>query len=274
MIAEKTELILRELLEGTGAAFAASVRHTGLRQNLRIWFADLDARHGPVAELRPFGLRGHQVRLSFGNFSAELIHQMRTACSEDVQLARALVASIAPTVAIEIFGQDAENWCVTDGTFQLTATVRDLEQPHSDAAWVATCRKVIVPIMASMAELIGYDIVENFDSGNPEAFEGALLQSIVSRRERNPRNRLLCIRVHGEKCVVCGVQPGLRYGNAGSIIEVHHLQPLALQNTPRAYDPRTDLVPLCPSCHRAAHTRRPVPYSPAELRELMEPQDA
>jgi 5-methylcytosine-specific restriction protein A len=274
MIAEKTELILRELLEGTGAAFAASVRHTGLRQNLRIWFADLDERHGPVAELRPFGLKGHQVRLSFGNFAAGIIHQMRKASPEDVQLARALVGSIRPGVVLDINGQDAEKWCVIDGSFHITATVRDLDHPHSDAALVATCRSVIVPIMAAMAELIGYDVIDESDSGHAEAFEGAVLRSLVRRRERNPRNRLLCIRIHGEKCAVCGLQPGLRYGSAGSIIEVHHLQPLALLKTPRAYDPRTDLVPLCPSCHRAAHTRRPVPYSPAELRELMEPQNA
>jgi 5-methylcytosine-specific restriction protein A len=274
MIAEKTELILRELLEGTGAAFAASSRHTGLRQNLRIWFADLDERHGPVAELRPFGLKGHQVRLSFGNFAAGIIDQMRQASHEDVQLARALIASIAQSVTVEICGQDQENWCVMDGTFQLTATVRDLEQSQTDTAWVATCRKVIVPIMAAMAELIGYDEIDEVENGNTETLEGAILRSVVSRRERNPRNRLLCMRLHGEKCAVCGLQPGLRYGNAGSIIEVHHLQPLAILKTPRAYDPRTDLIPLCPSCHRAAHTRRPVPYSPAELKELMEPQNA
>lgn len=274
MIAEKTELILRELLEGTGAAFAAAARHTGLRQNLRIWFADLDERHGPVAELRPFGLKGHQVRVSFGNFAAGVIDQIRKASSEDVQLARALVASVGPAVSLEIYGQDEENWYVTDGTFLLTATVRNLEQPQTDTAWVATCRTVIVPIMAAMAELIGYDVIEKSDDIDAEVLEGALLRSVVSRRERNPRNRLLCIRIHGEKCTVCGLQPGLRYGNAGSIIEVHHLQPLAVLKTPRAYDPRTDLVPLCPSCHRAAHTRRPVPYSLAELKELMEPQNA
>jgi 5-methylcytosine-specific restriction protein A len=274
MIAEKTELVLKELLEGTGAAFAASVRRGGLRDNLRIWFADLDERHGPVAELRPFGLKGHQVRLSLGNFAAGVIDQMRRASAEDAQLARALVASIHSSVKVEIYGQDAENWCVTDGSFHITATVRDLELPHTDMAVVTTCRNVIVPLMAAMAELIGYDVIEESDSHQAETFEGAVLRSLVMRRERNPRNRLLCIRIHGEKCKVCDLQPGLRYGSAGSIIEVHHLQPLASLDAPRTYDPRTDLVPLCPSCHRAAHTRRPIPYSLTELRDLMELQNA
>lgn len=274
MIAEKTDLILTELLEGTGAAFNAAVRQTGLRRTLRIWFQDLDEKHGPVAELRPFGLKGHQVHLSFGSFAASVIAQMQRAAPDDVQLARALIASIHPVVNVEIKGQNVENWCVIDGSFQIIATVRDLEQADTDIALIATCRNVIVPIMAAMAELIGYDVIEDFDNGQSEGFEGAVLRSLVRRRERNPRNRLLCIRIHGEQCAACGLVPGRRYGHAGSIIEVHHLQPLASLDIPRPYDPRLDLVPLCPSCHRAAHTRRPVPYSMAELRGLMELQNA
>lgn len=61
MIAEKKELILRELEEGTGAAITAVVDRSGLRSSLRIWFADLDEKHGPVANLRPYGLKGHRV---------------------------------------------------------------------------------------------------------------------------------------------------------------------------------------------------------------------
>ncbi|MOA48213.1 HNH endonuclease [compost metagenome] len=68
--------------------------------------------------------------------------------------------------------------------------------------------------------------------------------------------------------MACGLEPRLEYGEAGSIIEVHHLEPLALLKEPRPYDPRADLVPLCPSCHRAVHTRRPIPFSIEELRDL------
>jgi 5-methylcytosine-specific restriction protein A len=270
MIAQRKELILAELLEGTGAAFAASVRQDGLRHGLRIWFADFDESHGPVAELHPFGLKGHQVRLSFGNFAAAVIKQMRQASEEDLQLAHALIASIRPGVTLEIPTQHLENWAITDRSFRITATVRDLEHPHADQSLVATCHEVIVPIMAAMAELIGYDVIDETETvPSNDDFEGAILRSVVKRRERNPRNRLLCIRIHGERCSVCGLHPRLKYKEAGGVIEVHHLQPLATLNEPRAYDPRTDLVPLCPTCHRAAHTRRPVPYSPVELRHLL-----
>lgn len=270
MISERIGLILAELLEGTGAAFAGKSNQDGLRSSLKIWFADLDERHGPVAELLPYGLKGHQVRLSFGNFSGDVLKQIQRASDEDVQLARALVASIRARVALDIIGQNLSEWRVMDGSFRISATVRDLDQPNSDQSLVATCRDVIVPVMAAMAELIGYDVIEDLDNSKEDVLEGALLLSVVRRRERNPRNRLLCIRIHGEHCAVCGIDPRQKYGITGGLIEVHHLQPLSTLGQPRAYDPGKDLIPLCPTCHRAVHTQRPIPYRPAELRSMME----
>jgi 5-methylcytosine-specific restriction protein A len=274
MIVDRKALILSELLDGTGAAFSASARQNGLRQSLRIWFADLDEIHGPLIELHPFGLRGHRVRLSFGNFAGLVISQMKSASAEDMQLARALVSSIRPSIIVEVPGQTLEDWEIKDGSFQINAIIRDLENANSDSALVSTCREVIVPLMAAMAELIGYDVIDNSGAlPNEPDFEGAILRSTVRRRERNPRNRLLCIRIHGEKCAVCGLEPKLRYGKAGAVIEVHHLQPLANLEKPRPYDPKTDLIPLCPTCHRAAHTSRPVPYTPDQLKGFMEALD-
>lgn len=271
MLANKKDLILGEIEEGTGAAIDAVVDHGGIRSGLKIWFGDLDEKHGPVAEIHPHGLKGYKVKLSFGSFSGEVINQIRKASQEDVQLARALVASIRADIEIEVPGQSLSEWCVTNGTFQMIAKVRNQNQPHAaDSAIIATCREVIVPIMAAMAELIGYDVIEERTSDDDTpAFDGAILRSVVQRRERNPRNRLLCIRKHGEKCVVCGIETRQKYGEAGSIIEVHHLEPVALLVTPRPYDPRTDLVPLCPNCHRAVHTRRPIPLAIEEIRKLM-----
>lgn len=269
MIKDKRDLILKELSEGTGAAFTATEDRNGLRHGLRIWFADFDEKHGPVAELRPFGLKGYQVNLFFGNFSGEVIDQIRNAAQEDVQLARALIGSIQAGIAVEIPGQHKHDWCILDGSFRIKATIRDQEHPHDDASLILICRDVIVPMMAAMAELIGYDLIDEQVADETPIFEGAVLPSVVKRRERNPRNRLLCIRIHGEKCAVCNLEPKAKYGSAGSIIEVHHLEPLAMLAEARPYDPRIDLVPLCPSCHRAAHTRRPIPFSLNELAELM-----
>lgn len=269
MIAEKQGLIKKELEEGTGAEISVEAITTGLRAGLRIWFGDLDAKHGPVAEIKPYGLRGHQVSLVFGSFSGEIIEQIRRASPEDVLLARALIDSIRKDIELDIAGQNISDWSVTGGSFRMSAKIREQENPNSDTSIIATCKNVIVPMMAAMAELIGYDVIGSEVEEIP-AVEGAISQSIVNRRERNPRNRLLCIRIHGDKCFCCGLQPRQVYGEGGSIIEVHHLEPLSLLQSPRPYDPRTDLVPLCPNCHRAVHTRRPIPFSIEEVKSLME----
>jgi len=270
MIAEKKNLILSELLEGTGAAMAATTDHSGIRSGLKIWFDDLEERHGPVANLRPYGLKGHKVDLTFGNFSGSVLEQIRKAAPEDMQLARALIASIRNEFTVEVTGQSLSEWCIVNGDFRMTATIRDLNQPLEDAAVIATCREVIVPMMAAMAELIGYDVVDTSEECELPAFEGAIQPAIIKRRERNPRNRLLCVRIHGEKCAACCLEPRLRYSGAGSIIEVHHIEPVATLKEPRPYDPRTDLVPLCPNCHRAIHSRKPIPFSVEELRNILE----
>lgn len=270
MLARQRELIARELLEGTGAGISVGLVAGELRQGIRIWFSELGEKHGPVAELLPHGLKSHAVRLTFGAFSGGILATIRKAGPEALGLARALFRSIPGPMNVEVTGQDPSSWSVSDGGFEAKALVRhDMRRADSEEAVVATCREVIVPMMAAMAELIGYDPVDDTGPEGPVGIEGELSRSVVNRRERNLRNRLLCLRVHGHACAVCQVDPRAVYGAAGNVIEVHHLEPLALLSSARPYDPETDLVPLCPCCHRAVHTRRPVPYSPAELSSMM-----
>ena len=271
MLAGKKALVLKELEEGTGATIKASVCQDGRRSSLRIWFGDLDENSGPVAELTPYGLKGHKVTLSLGKSSKLVINQMRLAPDEHLQLARALIKSIKADGDAEVEGQNLSDWKIIGGDFRIVAKARNHTHIDEEVAVVATCHDIIVPMMGAMAELIGYSVVEepNLQELSPPIFEGAIEEVVVHRRERNPRNRLLCIRAHGEVCTVCGLRPKTLYGPAGSIIEVHHLEPLAIATAPRPYDPLTDLVPLCPSCHRAVHTRRPVPFSIEELKALI-----
>jgi 5-methylcytosine-specific restriction protein A len=269
MISDRQDIIRRELEAGTGAAIGMAVDQSGTRTSLRLWFTDLDDRHGPVAELRPYGIRGYRVALGFGKFAGEVVRQIQSAGAEDIGLARALVASISPKVDLDLSGQGRDDWNVDSGMFKITATARGLPEDQDEAV-TAVCREAIVPLMAAMAELIGYDVLDEGDD-EAHACEGAILVSTVRRRERNPRNRLLCIRLHGEKCACCGMEPRSVYGKAGGIIEVHHLEALSLLAAPRPYDPAIDLAPLCPNCHRAVHARRPIPFSLPELRALMSP---
>ena len=267
MIAASQDIIRQEIQAGTGAAIGMAVDGSGMRTALRLWFEDLEERYGPVVELKPYGLRGYRVTLAFGRFAGEVVRKIQSAVDEDVRLARALVASIGRQIELDLGDQTRDDWQVASGAFTITATVRGVPA-EPEAAIPLVCRDVIVPLMGAMAELIGYDVIEE-DTEEEHEMEGGVLLAIVKRRERNPRNRLLCIRLHGERCACCGLEPRSVYGDAGSIIEVHHIEPLSLLGAPRLYDPAKDLAPLCPNCHRALHTRRPVPMALTELRSIL-----
>lgn len=275
MLATKQALIREEVSAGTGAEIELAVDRSGHQTGLRIWFADLERTRSPIVDLRPSGLNRYEARLTFGHFAGLTLAQMMQADDEEVQLARALVATVARTADVTLTdGQDLAHWKITESGFGIRAERRGLQDRFGDETLISTCRDLVIPILAAMAELYGYDPVDESSSSDFEAgLEGTVRLTVVRRRERNPRNRLLCLRIHGEVCSVCGLDPKSRYGSAGSIIEVHHLQPLASSGEPRAYNPETDLVPLCPSCHRAVHTRRPTPWSPQELKAMLTSDD-
>ena len=260
---------LQDVLEqGIGAGVDVQPESAGLRSGLRSHFSGLTANQGPVFSIAPTGLRRHRVALRFGTFSTPLVQQMQGASEERLALARALVQQLArrPETTVVISAeQSLEDWSVTGPDFVIEVMLRNVDSPSSEEAVIRTAREVMVPLMAAMAELIGYDEAE------PDEYdvEGRVTVGTVTRRERSPRNRLLCLSIHGHRCIACGLAPSDIYGEAGSIIEVHHLEPVSLLSEPRPYDPRTDLVPLCPNCHRAVHTRRPVPYTPDQLKEML-----
>lgn len=268
MLAAKQQLVLRETEEGTGAEIGLAVDQTGQQTGLRLWFADLGPTRSPVVHLRPKGLKRYEARLGFGNFAAGTISQMMAADEEEKQLARALINSIASTADVVCDGQELTSWELDGAGFSITAEKRSLDGRFTDDVLIETCRDLVIPMLAAMAELYGYDVIGPAASGEA-VFEGGVSVSVIKRRERNPRNRLLCLRIHGHHCGICGQDPAEKYGSEVSIIEVHHLQPLSLNDGPAPYDPATDLMPLCPNCHRAVHTRRPVPWSPTELRERL-----
>lgn len=260
---------LRDVLEqGTGTGVIVDVESTGLRSGLRAHFEGLTANQGPVFSITPSGLRRQRVATRFGRFSGPLIAQMQQAGLERLEVARALVEQLAgrPDATVELIPrQDPATWTITGQDFAIEILLRNVEAPSGEEAVLRAASEVMVPLMAAMAELIGYDEAEptEFD------IEGRLTSGTVTRRERSPRNRLLCLSIHGHRCMACGMVPAEVYGEAGSIIEVHHLEPVSLLGEPRPYDPRTDLVPLCPNCHRAVHTRKPVPLTLFELKEMM-----
>lgn len=100
--------------------------------------------------------------------------------------------------------------------------------------------------------------------------EGAVIRVAVNKYERDPKARAACLAHHGIRCAACDMSFEERYGSIGSgFIHVHHLTMISQVGEEYVVDPVRDLVPLCANCHNMAHRRSPLPYSPAELRQLM-----
>lgn len=266
MTPERTETLRTVLERGTGAEVSVRTDVSHGRTGLTAWFADLGAGGGPVVALHPSGLRRHRVSVRFGKFARPCMDQMAAAPPERLTTARALLAhAAAPGECAISPDQSPDGWGITGPDFRVEILVRNIDAYLSEDAVVHTAETVMVPLMAALAELIGYQDAE------PEEYdeEGRVTETVVRRRERSARNRLLCLSIHGHRCAACGLVPETVYGDAGSIIEVHHLEPVSMLAEPRPYDPAVDLVPLCPNCHRAIHTRRPAPWSIEELRERL-----
>jgi 5-methylcytosine-specific restriction protein A len=268
MLSSAQNLIKQHTEEGTGAAIELETENSGAQTGLKLWFSDIGRSRSPIVHLRPKGLTRFEARLTFGNFAAETITQMRAAEPEAKQLARALVKSILKTAVVSCENQSLDTWEVSGPTFSIVAEKRGVTNRFGDDALTNTCRDIVIPMLGAMAELYGYDTVIH-DGPETTASEGAVKLSVIKRRERNPRNKLLCLRIHGYNCAICRIDPRAKYGSGMNIIEVHHIQPIGMLETPRVYNPETDLIPLCPNCHRAIHTRRPLPWSPEDLQEML-----
>jgi len=87
--------------------------------------------------------------------------------------------------------------------------------------------------------------------------DGRVIHYNSKRYERDPGNRRRAIAIHGTTCFGCGFNFGRTYGELGDgFIEIHHILPLSFAGEAIIVDPKNDLVPLCPNCHRMIHRRR------------------
>lgn len=102
-----------------------------------------------------------------------------------------------------------------------------------------------------------------------ELHEGAAEYVTQNKYERNPKARAACIAAHGAACAVCGMDFGKTYGpEFEGKIEVHHIVPISEIGEDYVVDPVNDLVPVCPNCHTALHSKKDGVYTVEELRML------
>lgn len=270
MLSYHLDLIQQSLSFATGADIKFAQKKRNGRDFIEIWFGEIDKVNGPIIELSPTGTRRHNIKLRFGSFSNKIIAQMKEADTESVQLARLLIGQLDNQFGVSFSaGMTQEDWSIEDSKFSLEIERKGISSYLSEREITETCNKIISPVLGALAELIGYEeLPAHLATGGSDQEEGAKYLSIVVRRERNPRNRLLCIEIHGDECNICGFISTSQYPSLASVIEVHHIEQLSELDNPKIYDPMIDLIPLCPNCHRAIHKKRP-PYMPDELGELL-----
>lgn len=207
-----------------------------------------------------------------GTFAAPLVEAMGEVDDQGIALWEAQAASLAEascSLSMLVNGMPVDpftphSW-PKDWRFLSVSIARnlvaldadDLESELQPATyWIAGFGALVVALLP----------MEAAAAGDVEGDEHIVRHK---RYERSARNRAAAIAIHGYDCKGCDANLGQLYGDMGrDFIEIHHLKPLSDLDGPAVVDPRTDLLPLCPTCHGVVHRRRP-PYTIAELRAAL-----
>ena len=105
--------------------------------------------------------------------------------------------------------------------------------------------------------------------------EGRQIKYYTTKYERSEKNRAEAIRIHGTKCMICGFDFELKYGELGKgYIEVHHIKPLFNLDEVVVVNPETDLICVCANCHRMLHRFKNYIVLPEELQQMIEDNKA
>jgi 5-methylcytosine-specific restriction protein A len=100
--------------------------------------------------------------------------------------------------------------------------------------------------------------------------EGQVSYGYSKKYERNPKNRLAAIIIHGCKCACCGFDFEKFYGERGAgFIEIHHNKPLYSLEEEIVINPKEDLIPVCSNCHRMIHRKKDDVLSVEEVKEIV-----
>ncbi len=118
-------------------------------------------------------------------------------------------------------------------------------------------------------ERLSVTLVEPASVEGSVYWEGDRSRALHEQVERNSAARDACLRDQGARCIVCGLRVRERYaGLSREVVEVHHLRPLSDTIGPYQLNPATDLVPVCPNCHRVIHSQVPA-LEPGQVKAML-----
>jgi 5-methylcytosine-specific restriction enzyme A len=100
--------------------------------------------------------------------------------------------------------------------------------------------------------------------------EGKIRMCYDTKYERDPKNRRDAVKLHGTVCQACGFDFEKIYSEIGKdYIEVHHIKPLYEGEGSIEVNAATDLICVCPNCHRMIHRRKDSVLSLEKLKDLL-----
>lgn len=125
----------------------------------------------------------------------------------------------------------------------------------------------VMAMILSLANIVPLEIPET-SAMSPQT-EGNAKTSLVTKYERSPINRMLCLAAKGYSCSVCEMNFEDIYGELGqNYIHVHHTVPVSRMGADYVVDPQTELFPVCPNCHAMLHRCDP-PLGIDELKDVL-----
>lgn len=246
-----------------------------VEQRESVWMvaiSDLDVNEGFTVEFRK-EWRSAQSIIVWGKFARPCIQKL----GESDHISRLAVAAVASALPKGIRPQfvvngvdcelkDPKAWPNGWNSVQWSLLRGSLpSDTMTDQDWETVAEDLVLPLLSMLMALLG---VEEVDA-DVSATEGNSYEARSIRYERKKINRDICLRIRGAFCLCCNRSMEEDYGPvAHGLIEVHHIVPAAAMGPEYRVNPTTDLIPVCPNCHRVLHRINP-PMSPDQLRAAL-----
>ena len=246
-----------------------------VQQRDSVWtvaIANLDVNDSFTLEFRK-EWRSAQSVLVWGKFARPCIQKLGEADamsrSSVAAVAAALPKGVRPQFVVNGVDRplnDPTSWPATWSSVQWSLHRGSLPgDTMTDGDWETIAADLVLPLLAMLVALLG---VEEVDA-DASAAEGTSYEARSIRYERKKINRDICLRIRGTRCLCCNRLMEDEYGAIPhDLIEVHHVTPAAKMGPGYRVNPTTDLIPVCPNCHRVLHRSDP-PMLPEQLRALL-----
>ena len=197
----------------------------------------------------------YEAHNSAKTFTVNCVMNLSDASNEQYQMALHIYRALLLPVGRKNDDVILKSW-------DLPSYVSDHEQLFQD--FDRLINKEVPCFEKDLHEKIGKTVLTD-----DELREGSEETYRLNKYERSRKARDLCLAAHGTACTVCGIDFAKAYGPefAGKI-EVHHIIPLSEIGETYVVDPVNDLVPVCPNCHTALHSKKDGVYTIEELKAL------